>query len=68
MFIFLLPAIQVTFFCAAVGRDPTDLRVAVVNEEASVISIIKAVKGGAEWSPVNSSNLNLIQTWLPDGQ
>ena len=40
IFIFLLPAIQVTFFCAAVGRDPTDLRVAVVNEEVSVNAMV----------------------------
>jgi hypothetical protein len=34
-FIFLLPAIQVTFFCVAIGREPTSLPMAVVNEEIS---------------------------------
>ncbi len=34
-FIFLLPAIQVSLFCLAVGHPPNDLRVAVVNDEFS---------------------------------
>ena len=33
LFIFLLPAIQVIFFCLAIGRDPTNLKLAVVNDE-----------------------------------
>ena len=33
LFIFLLPAMQVIFFCVAIGRDPTDLPIAVVNNE-----------------------------------
>lgn len=32
-FVFLLPAIQVVFFCVAIGRDPSDLSIAVVNHE-----------------------------------
>jgi len=33
MFIFLLPAVQAVLFCLAIGRDPTFLKVAVVNDE-----------------------------------
>lgn len=33
LFIFLLPAAQAILFCLAIGRDPTFLKMAVVNEE-----------------------------------
>nr|QST15012.1 ABCH-like protein [Diaphanosoma celebensis] len=33
LFIFLLPAAQAILFCLAIGRDPTFLKVAVVNDE-----------------------------------
>lgn len=33
LFIFLLPALEVIFFCGAIGRDPTDLALGVVNFE-----------------------------------
>lgn len=36
MFIFLLPAVQAVLFCLAIGRDPTFLKVAVVNEELDI--------------------------------
>ncbi len=36
---FLLPAIQVVFFCVAIGRDPSDLPIAVVNNELEGSSI-----------------------------
>lgn len=36
MFIFLLPAVQAILFCLAIGRDPTFLKVAVVNEELDI--------------------------------
>ena len=32
-FQFIIPTVQVTLFCLAIGRDPTDLTMAVVNEE-----------------------------------
>ena len=37
-FVFLLPAIQVVFFCVAIGRDPVDLKLAVVNNEIPEMS------------------------------
>ncbi|CAK9807735.1 ABC transporter G family member 23 [Anthophora quadrimaculata] len=35
LFIFALPVMQVILFCLAIGRDPTDLKLAVVNHEMS---------------------------------
>lgn len=35
LFIFALPVMQVILFCLAIGRDPTGLRLAVVNHEAN---------------------------------
>lgn len=33
LFIFVLPVIQVILFCLAIGRDPTNLNLAIVNGE-----------------------------------
>ena len=33
LFIFLLPAAQAILFCLAIGRDPTFLKLAIVNDE-----------------------------------
>ncbi|KAF5274031.1 hypothetical protein FQA39_LY01146 [Lamprigera yunnana] len=33
LFIFALPVMQVILFCMAIGRDPTDLKLAIVNHE-----------------------------------
>lgn len=33
LFIFALPVMQVILFCMAIGRDPTGLRLAIVNHE-----------------------------------
>jgi ABC-type multidrug transport system ATPase subunit/ABC-type multidrug transport system permease subunit len=33
LFIFLLPAVQVLFFCVAIGQEPTGLRLGLVNRE-----------------------------------
>lgn len=33
LFIFALPVMQVILFCLAIGRDPTGLHLAVVNNE-----------------------------------
>jgi len=41
LFIFLLPAIQVVFFCVAIGQDPTGLKLGLVNHELSVLGLGK---------------------------
>lgn len=33
LFIFALPVMQVILFCLAIGREPTGLRLAVINNE-----------------------------------
>jgi len=33
LFIFALPVMQVILFCLAIGRDPTGLHLAIVNNE-----------------------------------
>jgi hypothetical protein len=33
LFIFALPVMQVILFCLAIGRDPTGLKLAIVNHE-----------------------------------
>jgi hypothetical protein len=38
LFVFLLPAIQVVFFCVAIGRDPTGLTLAIVNDEVNLFN------------------------------
>ncbi|XP_026494519.2 ABC transporter G family member 23 [Vanessa tameamea] len=37
LFIFALPVMQVILFCLAIGRDPSGLRLAVVNDDVNVI-------------------------------
>ncbi|XP_028178990.1 ABC transporter G family member 23 isoform X4 [Ostrinia furnacalis] len=37
LFIFVLPVMQVILFCLAIGRDPTDLKLAIVNDDVRVI-------------------------------
>lgn len=36
LFIFALPVMQVILFCLAIGRDPTGLRLAIVNHELNI--------------------------------
>lgn len=36
LFVFLLPALQAILFCLAIGRDPTFLKVAIVNDELNM--------------------------------
>ncbi|XP_053619497.1 ABC transporter G family member 23 isoform X2 [Plodia interpunctella] len=37
LFIFVLPVMQVILFCLAIGRDPSGLKLAVVNDDVHVI-------------------------------
>ncbi|CAH0721324.1 unnamed protein product, partial [Brenthis ino] len=37
LFIFALPVMQVILFCLAIGRDPSGLRLAIVNHDVNVI-------------------------------
>ncbi|KAJ9590920.1 hypothetical protein L9F63_016018, partial [Diploptera punctata] len=46
LFIFALPVMQVILFCLAIGRDPTDLRIAVVNHELNSTDVPCPIKKG----------------------
>ncbi|XP_075986505.1 ABC-type transporter snustorr isoform X2 [Anticarsia gemmatalis] len=37
LFIFVLPVMQVILFCLAIGRDPSGLKLAVVNNDVNII-------------------------------
>ncbi|KAL0811580.1 hypothetical protein ABMA28_009963 [Loxostege sticticalis] len=37
LFIFVLPVMQVILFCLAIGRDPTELKLAIVNDDVRII-------------------------------
>jgi len=39
LFIFALPVMQVILFCLAIGRDPTGLKLAIVNHEANYTNL-----------------------------
>jgi len=45
LFIFALPVMQVILFCLAIGRDPTGLRIAIVNREMNASGECKYEKG-----------------------
>lgn len=45
LFIFLLPAIQVILFCLAIGREPNDMKVGVVNYEVPYLGSCEAMVG-----------------------
>ncbi|XP_063389305.1 ABC transporter G family member 23 [Cydia fagiglandana] len=38
LFIFVLPVMQVILFCLAIGRDPSGLKLAIVNNDVNVIN------------------------------
>ncbi|RVE45990.1 hypothetical protein evm_009332 [Chilo suppressalis] len=38
LFIFVLPVMQVILFCLAIGRDPTELKLAIVNDDAQLVN------------------------------
>ncbi|XP_026754033.1 ABC transporter G family member 23 isoform X2 [Galleria mellonella] len=38
LFIFVLPVMQVILFCLAIGRDPSGLKLAIVNDDVKVIN------------------------------
>lgn len=39
LFIFALPVMQVILFCLAIGRDPTGLKLAIVNHEKNYTNL-----------------------------
>lgn len=44
LFIFALPVMQVILFCLAIGRDPTGLKLAIVNLEKNTTVCIAIIE------------------------
>nr|QTW43728.1 ABCH1 [Eurytemora affinis] len=59
IFIFLLPAIQVVFFCVAIGQEPANLRLGVVNEESFNCSDVST---GCSLSELSCRYLQVLET------
>jgi len=62
LFIFILPAIQVVFFCIAIGQEPAGLRIGVVNQENS--NCTSSIGEDCEFSDLGCKYLNKLQTKL----
>ena len=69
-FAFLLPAVQICFFCVAIGQKPSNLKYGVVNEEIQPFGSICDFEDGCEFknfscrylSALNEDNtLDLLQ-------
>lgn len=70
LFIFALPVMQVILFCLAIGRDPTGLHLAIVNNEVSMSGNC-GFDEGCTFSNLSCrylSHLNnsIIQDYYPD--
>lgn len=71
LFIFALPVMQVILFCLAIGRDPTGLRLAVVNSEMNGTDTECQFDPGCSFSNLSCrylSHLNdsIIKEFYPD--
>ena len=60
LFIFLLPAIQVVFFCVAIGQQPTGLKLGMVNQELKISGVDKCpvVLGGCSYTSLGCRIFN----------
>lgn len=78
LFIFALPVMQVILFCLAIGRDPTGLKLAIVNNEMIggvslriqinvqrliVMSIVSHLTRSANTRRVASLETSRVATW-----
>ena len=71
LFIFALPVMQVILFCLAIGRDPTGLRLAIVNNEMNSTTGECFFEKGCAFSSLSCrylSHLNdsIIQEYYPN--
>lgn len=71
LFIFALPVMQVVLFCLAIGRDPTGLRLAVVNQEMAFSNQDCMFEPGCSFTNLSCrylSQLNdsIIKVYYPD--
>lgn len=71
LFIFALPVMQVILFCLAIGRDPTGLKLAIVNHEMNGTDSVCQFDPGCTFENLSCrylSHLNgsIVQEYYPD--
>ncbi|XP_036143267.1 ABC transporter G family member 20 isoform X1 [Monomorium pharaonis] len=72
LFIFALPVMQVILFCLAIGRDPTGLKLAIVNHEMFYENMTCPISTNCSFTHLSCRYLNfldnetMIKTYYPD--
>ncbi|XP_053995449.1 ABC transporter G family member 20 isoform X1 [Hylaeus anthracinus] len=72
LFIFALPVMQVILFCLAIGRDPTGLKLAIVNHEMFYENMSCPVSKDCDFSHLSCrylkflDNDTMIKVYYPD--
>ncbi|XP_018319126.1 ABC transporter G family member 20 [Agrilus planipennis] len=64
LFIFALPVMQVILFCMAIGRDPTGLKLAIVNHEVNYTNLTYqncTYEPGCKFSRLSCRYLHLLR-------
>ncbi|GAB1869390.1 ABC transporter G family member 20 isoform X2 [Camponotus japonicus] len=62
LFIFALPVMQVILFCLAIGRDPEDLKVAIVNKEMFYENMTCPISTDCSFTHLSCRYLNFLDT------
>lgn len=62
LFIFALPVMQVILFCLAIGRDPTGLKIAIVNHEMNGTDSECEFEPGCSFTNLSCRYLNHLNT------
>lgn len=60
LFIFALPVMQVILFCLAIGRDPTGLKLAIVNHEMFYENMTCPVSKNCSFTFLSCRYLNFL--------
>lgn len=60
LFIFALPVMQVILFCLAIGRDPTGLKLAIVNHEMAYENFSCPVSKDCDFSHLSCRYLKFL--------
>ncbi len=72
LFIFALPVMQVILFCLAIGRDPTGLKLAIVNNELNATNKVCQYETGCGFHNLacrylgHLNNNSIIKDFYPD--
>lgn len=60
LFIFALPVMQVILFCLAIGRDPTGLKLAIVNHEMFYENMTCPISSDCSFTHLSCRYLNFL--------